>query len=420
MLRPIPARFQPRTFGLSRPGKHSTNLSENILHLVEDRRIPLSRLVLHLQRRSQLLNQLTLFARQLGWRQHAHVIIQITLAAAARISQALALQPEHRAALRAFGNLQLLFADQTWHLHFRAQRRLRDADRNRAIQIGAAPLKERVLLHFQHDIQIPGRTAVRSWLALAADAQPRSGIDSGRNSQLDRFFALDAPLTAAIRAALLDHLSRALASWARSRDREKSLLIRQLAAPAARRARCDAGSFFRAGAIARLAVFLPRQLHLGVDAGRRFFERERHVIAKIRATLRSSSASPPATAAKHVLEAEEIPENIVAVLKDRPVEIDSRRLPRQSCVSVIVVNLALLRIAQHAVRFGALAKLDFCFRFVFRVAIGVILQRALAVRRFDLFDARRARHAEYFVIVPLIRLRHSTSLSWCPSQFSTV
>src|SRR5580698_433324 len=82
-------------------------------------------------------------------------------------------------------------------------------------------------------------------------------------------------------------------------------------------------------------------------------------------------------------------------------------------MTVVVVNLALLRIAEHAVRFSAHAKLDFRFGFIFRIAIGVIFQRALAVRSLDLFDARGPRHAEYFVIVSLTRLRHATSFSWC-------
>jgi len=55
-------------------------------------------------------------------------------------------------------------------------------------------------------------------------------------------------------------LSRALASGARARDGEKSLLIRQLAAAGARLASNDAGAFLCAGAVARFAEFLARQL----------------------------------------------------------------------------------------------------------------------------------------------------------------
>src|SRR4029077_1831976 len=98
------------------------------------------------------------------------------------------------------------------NLQLGTERCLRDADGNCAIQIGAAAFEERVLFDLEHDVQIAGWTAIRPRFAFTADAQTRAGIDAGRNTQLDRFFFFDAALPAAIGAALLDHLARALAS----------------------------------------------------------------------------------------------------------------------------------------------------------------------------------------------------------------
>ena len=64
------------------------------------------------------------------------------------------------------------------------------------------------------------------------------------------------------------------------------------------------------------AIFLARDANLGVDAGGRFFKRERHVIAEIGAALHASAATAAAATAEKILEAEEVAENIVEILKD--------------------------------------------------------------------------------------------------------
>src|SRR5277367_2301627 len=135
-----------------------------------------------------------------------------------------------------------------------------------------------MLFHFEHHIKIAGRTAVRTGFALACNSQTRSSIHARRNAQLDGAFAFDAALPAAIEAAFLNNLSRALAVRARARDGEKSLLVRHLAAAAARLAGLRAGALLRPGAVAGFAILLARQFNLGGYAARRFFKRQRHVI----------------------------------------------------------------------------------------------------------------------------------------------
>src|SRR5437016_567159 len=207
-------RLRTRRFYLRR----SASLPEDILHFIEDRGVAVRGFVCHLQRGAELLDQFPLVTRKPRRRHHAHVIVQIAFAAAARVGQSPAFDAKYGPALRALGNLEFLFAVQSWHLQFRPESRLRDAQGYRAIQVRAAALEERMLFDFKHDVQIARRPAVRPGLAFAGDTQPRSGIHSRRNSKLDRLFALEAPLTAAFEAAFLHNLSRALASRAGAGD----------------------------------------------------------------------------------------------------------------------------------------------------------------------------------------------------------
>src|SRR6266550_2173290 len=360
-------------------------LPEDVFHLIEDRGVAVRGLIVHLHCGAKLLDQFPLVTRELRWRHHPQVIIQIPFAASARIGQSLAFDAKYGAALRAFGNFQFFFPVQSRHLHFRAESGLRDAQGNRAIQVRAAPFEERMFFDFQHNVQIARRPAIRPGLAFTADTQPRSRVHAWRNPQLNGLFALEASLTAALHAPLLHNLSCALARWTRARDGKKSLLIGQLAAAGARLAGLNARALFRARAVAGLAVFLARQLDLGGHARGRFFERERHVVSQIGPALRAA-ASTPSTASKQILEPEEISENVVKILEGGGVKSLTAALAGKPCMTVRVVKLPLLGIAQHAVSFGAFAELYFRLSFVFRIAVRMPFQRGFAVRGFNLLD----------------------------------
>src|SRR5437016_14567165 len=154
-----------REFSLAIRRRKKWSLAEDVFDFVEDRGVTVRGLVFHLQRSPELLDQFALVARELCRRQDAHVIVQITFAAAARIGQSPAFDAKHGAALRAFWNFQLLFPIQPRHLQFRAESRLRDAQGNRAIQVRAATLEEGMLFDVEHYVQIAGRPAVWSGLA---------------------------------------------------------------------------------------------------------------------------------------------------------------------------------------------------------------------------------------------------------------
>jgi hypothetical protein len=151
-------------------------------------------------------------------------------------------------------------------------------------------------------------------------------------------------LAAAVRAALTDDLSSALTCRTSARDGEKALLIGELSAPPASLARDYARSFFRAGAIANFAVFLPRKLDFGRHTRRGFFESKRHVIPKIGAALlATAAASSPSR--EQILEAEEVAENVVEIAESGVVEVHIAACPGKPGVAVRVVDFSLLLVA---------------------------------------------------------------------------
>src|SRR5580704_6352019 len=217
-------------------------LAEDVFYFVENGGIAVRRLVLHFYRSAELFEEPALLAREFCWRENADVIIEVALAATAGVGETFAFQAKDGAALCAFGDFKSFFAVEPRDLELRAKSGLRDAQRDGAVQISPAALKEGMFLDLEDHVEIAWRAAVRSGFAFAGDAQARAGVHAGRNAQLDGFFALGAPLTVAIGATLANNLSRALACRARARDGKKTLLIGELAAAAAGLAGADAGA----------------------------------------------------------------------------------------------------------------------------------------------------------------------------------
>src|SRR5258708_7195453 len=147
-----------------------SKLAEDVFDFVKERGIAVGGLVVDFQRGVKLLYNLALLASQLRRRQHTHMIIKIAAPSAMRIGQALALDTEHRSALPTFRNLLPLSPGEAGELEIGAQRSLRNAERNRADKISAAPLKEGVFLHLEHNIQTASRPAVGPGLALALNS----------------------------------------------------------------------------------------------------------------------------------------------------------------------------------------------------------------------------------------------------------
>src|SRR5271155_5764714 len=102
-------------------------LAEDVFYLVENGGIAVRRLVLYFQRSAELFEELALLARELCWSEHADVIIEVALAATARVGETFAFETKDGTALCGFGDLKVFFAVEAGDLEFRAQSGLRDA-----------------------------------------------------------------------------------------------------------------------------------------------------------------------------------------------------------------------------------------------------------------------------------------------------
>src|SRR5690348_8824241 len=145
-------------------------LTENVFYLVEEGGIAVGRFVIHFQGGAELFKEFALLAREFRGRENAHMIVQVAFAAAARISETLALDAKNGAALGGFRNFELFLTVETRNLQLRAERCLRNAERNRAVKISAAPLEKGMLFHVEDNIKVARRTAVRRRLSFTSHA----------------------------------------------------------------------------------------------------------------------------------------------------------------------------------------------------------------------------------------------------------
>src|SRR5262249_54400050 len=152
-------------------------------------------------------------------------------------------------------------------------------ERNLAVQVVPLAMEEGMLLHVDDNIQVARRSATGAGLALSAQAQALSSSDAGRDLHSQLALILDVARPTAGRARRADDRSRPAALPARPRDGEKPLLISQLAAPMTLRAGRRLGARRRAGALARLARLVARNLNRRFDAPCRFVERDLEVVA---------------------------------------------------------------------------------------------------------------------------------------------
>src|SRR5512146_2669129 len=114
------------------------------------------------------------------------------------------------------------------------------------MQVLALALEKLVIFDMQYDVQVAGRPAVHTGIALAGVADARSVLHPGGNFDLDRALTRHALLAFALGAGITDRGARAAARRTGARDGKESLLITDLAATAAGPAVC--GLLARRGA----------------------------------------------------------------------------------------------------------------------------------------------------------------------------
>jgi len=88
------------------------------------------------------------------------------------------------------------------------------------------------------------------------------------------------------------------------------------------------------------------EANLGRDSGRCFFETERHIVAQIGAALTASTTPSTATSSsKYIIDAEQIPENVMKFIEDGRVETGRLKSPAiEAGMSKAVVHRTLLRV----------------------------------------------------------------------------
>src|ERR1039458_2601684 len=196
-------------------------LLKDAFHLVEQRAA--DGLVLHRGGSLQLLQQFALPLGEFRRRLHFDLYVQIAAPMAVEHRHTFVLYPKRGPGLGALGNFQDMFAIERGDGNLRAQRRLRERNWNGAIQVFAFTLEERMFLGVQHDVEITGRSAVKTGLALARVEHARAFLDPRGNSYRYRALARNAALASALGAGVHDQFARALAGGAGARAGKEAL-----------------------------------------------------------------------------------------------------------------------------------------------------------------------------------------------------
>jgi hypothetical protein len=213
-----------------------------------------------------------------------------------------------------------------------------------------------------------------------------------------------APVTLARLTGILDDLTGATARRTGARDAEETLLESNLPMTVARAAGCRAGGTLtaRAAAFATSLVAGVRNLLLRTEGG--FFERKFEIVSKVGTALGTLAA---AAAAKQIAKSEDVAKNVTEIREDVGIETAESAGAADTGMSVAVVCRALLRVAQHGVRFSRFLKSFFRLG-ISRIAIRVILHGKFSVSRLDLAVGRSPTDAEDLVIV-LFRCTQKTA-----------
>src|SRR5581483_12123617 len=153
----------------SRRRRTAPPLPEHRLHLLEKG----LRQRVHLLAREagELLEQLALTGGELAGRLDEDPDDLVTAPVPVELGNAAALQTERLSRLRAGGYLHLRRAVERGHVDLRAERRLREAQRDVAHDVGPRALEERMLLDVEDDVEVARRAGVQPGLALAPQFQ---------------------------------------------------------------------------------------------------------------------------------------------------------------------------------------------------------------------------------------------------------
>src|ERR1700722_4942174 len=324
---------------------------EKLLHPFEERL--LARLVTALLKRGlEFLEQLLLLGRKSHGRLDDHAAEQVPGRTAAHRTHALLAHAEHPAGLSFARNLENDLAIERRHLHRTPERGRREADRDLAGQMAPLALEDRMLAYADLDVQIARGSAVAPRFALPVQTDAIAAIDAGGNIHRERLLLPHASLAVAGVARVTDDLAAALGARARLLNRENGLLHAHLTLPVAGITDLGRGPFGRSRPVADLALRERGNLDLGVGAEHGLLEVELELEAQIGAPehLRAAALAAGEDVAEHL--AENVAEGL-------PGAEPAAAPTLEAGVPELVVDRALLRVAEHLVSF--LGLLEFVF-----------------------------------------------------------
>src|SRR3981081_2691973 len=218
---------------------------------------------------------------------------QITWASLAGVNPASA-HLHGLAALRPGGHLDGHGLVESRHLHLRAQRGLAERDRHAHREVLALASEDRVLPDVHDHEQVAGRATVRARRAAARHPDALAVVDAGRDPPLHAAApALDAPPTALV-ARVLDDRAAPAARRADLRERERTLVDENLAAPAALRADVGSGAGLGTRPVGQRAHRVGGEAHARRDALHGVEKVEVQFGLEVGAALRTGLARPAA------------------------------------------------------------------------------------------------------------------------------
>src|SRR6056297_1815309 len=362
--------------------------------------------VVVLAQRLELAQELFLPAGEVDRRLDGQLDEHVAAGPAPQRRHALAPQTHLPAGLRAGGRLDARAAAvDRGDLDIAAESRAGHRDGHAAEEVGVLALEYLVRSHVDEDVEIARRPAAHAGLALARKADARPGLDPGGNVDAERAFLLDAALTAALLARILDDLADAAAGRAGTLDGEESLLRAHLAHARTGRAGRGLRAALGAGALARVAGRRTRDLDALLQAGERLFERHAEIVPQV-GTARRALATTAATAAH------EITEEIVEHVRERRGEIALTRAEStapgttaarahaavEGGMTVAIIGGALVGVLERLVGLAHLLEAGLGLGIIL-VAVGVKLFRLLAVGPLDLLVGGALGQPEHLVII---------------------
>src|SRR3989441_11301307 len=195
--------------------------AEQLLHALEERLC--QRSALALRRGLEGEQRLPLLGVEPLRHLEDEPVAEVAVAALAEVGHTLALLLEDLVGLAPGRDPELRGAVEHRHLDLGAERQLREAHGQVAVEVGALAHEDLVLADPHEDVEVARRPAVGAARALAAQPALHPVLDARRDLHGQEALGALAPLAPAPRAGVPVQLARALTLGAGLRDREEAV-----------------------------------------------------------------------------------------------------------------------------------------------------------------------------------------------------